>query len=300
MPKGSAKPMLASPIEFQRVQYPLHVQPKLDGIRAIRRNDALYSRSMKTIPNNFVQRWSMNLEAMPGLDGELVVGPPNAKDVFAKTTSGIMSHSGTPDFSFMVFDLWDDGLPYLGRRRKLEAWFASMAANHTATRMILVPERVCNNEAEVTKALEDFMAEGYEGLIARSPDTYYKYGRSTAKELALLKWKVWIDEEAEVVGFEELQHNENEAFTSETGHTKRSSHQAGKVGGQTLGALVVKSHYPGTFNVGSGFDAALRKLIWDNKDQYLGKLVKFKHFPHGQVDLPRHPIFLGFRDKDDM
>ena len=54
------------------------------------------------------------------------------------------------------------------------------------------------------------------------------------------------------------------------------------------------------FSIGTGFTAADRTWMWNNRDQLLGKFVKFKHFPIGAKDKPRHPVFLGFRDPDDL
>jgi DNA ligase-1 len=135
----------------------------------------------------------------------------------------------------------------------------------------------------------------------------YKQGRSTAKEGILLKLKPFEDSEAIITGFEELQHNENEQFTSELGYSKRSSQQAGLVGGNTLGKFLVtgtqEEHFGGVeFKVGSGLGLtqALRQEIWDNREKYLGKLIKFKYQKIGSIDKPRIPIFLGFRDASDM
>jgi len=45
------QPMLASPANLEKLQYPLLVSPKLDGIRATVVNGCLLSRKLKPIPN---------------------------------------------------------------------------------------------------------------------------------------------------------------------------------------------------------------------------------------------------------
>lgn len=299
------QPMLAGKLDFSRLQGVYMTQPKLDGIRAINKNGVLYSRTMKPIPNEFCQSLAAAGYIPNGLDGELIVGNPTAKDVFQKTTSGVMSQAGTPDVKFYAFDLWNTpNIAYEIRRVNMKE-FILPKSNYQFC--VDIEDIGCcytldgSDGGLFESVLQSYLAEGFEGLIARDVRGLYKYGRSTSKEGHLLKWKVWEDEEAEVVGFEELMHNGNAAFVNETGHTKRSAHQDGKIPGGMLGALVVRSpKYSGTFNIGSGFDMALRQLIWDNRSQYLGKNAKFKHFPIGQKDLPRHPIFLGFRDERDM
>ncbi len=114
----------------------------------------------------------------------------------------------------------------------------------------------------------------------------------------LLKLKRFTDAEAEVVGFEERMHNGNEATTNELGRTKRSSHAAGKTGRGDLGALQVR--YEGVeFNVGTGFTDEDRAAIWADQPAYLGRLAKFKFFSVGVKVAPRHPVFLGWRDRSD-
>jgi DNA ligase-1 len=95
--------------------------------------------------------------------------------------------------------------------------------------------------------------------------------------------------------------NTNKKRTNNLGHTERSTHAEGMVGLDTLGALTVKDIKTGvTFNVGSGFNAAQRAAIWAEQSSFVGKVIKYKHFPIGVKDKPRFPTFLGFRNKDDM
>ena len=54
------------------------------------------------------------------------------------------------------------------------------------------------------------------------------------------------------------------------------------------------------FSCGSGLNDALRDEIWKNQSKYLGKLVKYKYMSKGIKELPRHPVFIGFRDETDL
>ena len=117
----------------------------------------------------------------------------------------------------------------------------------------------------------------------------------------LMKLKRFEDFEAVVVGFEEKMHNENDLEQNELGHAKRSSKRAGLVPAGVLGALVCRSDdYVETFNVGSGFDDAVKREIWENREKYLGKLAKIKHQPAGAKDKPRFPTFIGWRNEEDI
>ena len=110
----------------------------------------------------------------------------------------------------------------------------------------------------------------------------------------LLKLKRFEDAEAVVIGFEERMHNGNEATVSELGRTKRSSHKANKSGRGDLGALVCRTPEGIEFNIGTGFTDSDRQRIWDSRDQFLGRNAKYKFFPVGVKEAPRHPVFLGW------
>lgn len=287
------KPMLAASVEdINDLRFPLLASVKLDGIRGIIKDGTLLSRSLKPIPNHFVSAYLSRPE-FDGLDGELVVGSPNAKDVYRVTNSAIMSRDGEPDFTFYVFDKLSDGQPAIVRQAEMVAQLRTVGYYTAAVR--LHQELVCSVvdlEAFENRALTD----GYEGVILRAPMGRYKFGRSTVKEGLLLKLKRFKDSEAEIIGTEELMHNENEATTSELGYTKRSSHQENKFGAGVMGALIVRDLKTGIiFNIGTGFTAKDREAAWP-----VGSVVKYKFFDIGVKEKPRHPVFLGRRDRIDL
>lgn len=287
------KPMLASPAG-ELIRLPALLSPKLDGIRCLVINGVAVGRSLKPLPNKYVQKL-FGRQELNGLDGELIVGLPTAKDVFQQTSSGVMSIEGEPEVMFHVFD---DFLETGGFQRRL----------HTAMRRIKkakccepVEHHLVGDAAQLNSWEEDYLALGYEGVMLRSLDGPYKHGRSTAKEGYLLKVKRFEDSEARVIGYSELMHNANEAKRNELGQLERSSHKAGKVGKQTLGALLVKDLKTNVeFDIGTGFTAEQRQLLWAMGDNLMGKIVKYKSQPTGVKEKPRFPVFLGFRDTVDI
>ena len=137
--------------------------------------------------------------------------------------------------------------------------------------------------------------------MLKDPQGLYKFGRSTIKGGQLLKRKVFVDSEFEVVGYEPKYHNTNEATTNELGRTERSSSKEGLVALEQLGSLTLKTKEGKVFSVGSGFDDAMRNQFWIEKESLIGKFAKVKYFPIGMIyGIPRLPIFLGFRDKLDI
>jgi DNA ligase-1 len=290
------KPMLAATIKdvSKDVKFPCVASLKLDGIRAIVIDGVVLSRSMKPIPNKEIQA-KFGRSKFNGLDGELIVGKPNEPDVFNKTTSQVMTIKGSADgVRFFVFDTIDNNL---SRKNKLHQISCIAFMN---PEIKTVHEEVCEDLTQLLDFEERALASGFEGVMIRSKDGY-KQGRSTLKEGYLSKLKRFSSAEAIIIGFEELQNNLNEKMINEVGNTARSSSKAGKVDGNTLGSLLVKDASSGLeFNVGSGFTSEQRAEIWNNRDWYLGKIITYKFFEVGVVELPRFPVYLGVRHEDDM
>jgi DNA ligase-1 len=161
-----------------------------------------------------------------------------------------------------------------------------------------VPQTLCTDRTQLDELEAQWLERGYEGMMIRTHDGLYKFGRSTEREGGLVKVKRFVDAEAVVVGFVEEMRNANEATTDNLGRTERSTAKAGLVGKGTLGALVVERNGV-RFNIGTGFTAVQRGEFWRMREHLLDRLVTFKHFDHGIVDAPRHPVFKSFRHADD-
>ncbi len=295
------KPMLA--VEAPKdIKFPVYASAKLDGIRAVVKDDMLLSRTLKPIPNGYVQD-ALGQALFNGLDGELTVGPANDKNVMQATTSGVMSREGEPDFTFWVFDFWNNPTMAYGERLRLMERAFKDGALASYPRIKLLRQVIINSESELRAFEATTLEQGFEGVMIRSPLGTYKFGRSTAREGYLLKVKRFADGEAVVIGVEELMHNANEATLDELGYTKRSTHQAGKVAMGTLGALRVRDLSTDIeFNIGTGYTAAQRAELWAmfQNGTLLGRIAKYKHFEVGVKEAPRFPVFQGFRDPRDM
>lgn len=281
--------MLASDAELDKLRFPLLASAKLDGVRAVVKNGVVLSRSLKPIPNDYVQSLFKHLEHF---DGELIVGEPTNKTCYRDTVSGVMSRDGKPNVRFFAFDHTHSALrPYAQRAEYL-------IRKHP--HVVFHDQHVITCMKTLLELEAKLLDQGYEGLILRDPNAPYKFGRSTVREGYLLKLKRFTDAEFEVVGFEERMHNGNEATTNELGRTKRSSHKENKTGRGDLGALIVRTAEGLVFNVGTGFDDAQRAEIWTNQAKYQGAWAKVKFFAVGMKDAPRHPVFLGWREQCDL
>lgn len=293
------KPMLAKDGDLDKIKFPLMFQPKLDGIRASVVNGRLVSRTLKLIPNQEIQDTLARPE-FEGLDGELIVGDPRAADCYRTTCSFVMAGDKTGEpWAFYAFDLWNHDGPNSQRLADLEDTYDSWGAV-LPDRIKVVPTVMVgdNDSLEVMERM--LLEQGYEGAILRDPNARYKFGRS-GKTGPLLKVKRFSDSEAVIIGSVEEQHNANPAMTNALGRTERSTSKAGKVGKGTLGKLLVRDRYSGVeFGVGTGFTAQERADLWADRDNLPGRVIRYKFFPVGVKDRPRHPVMQGFRSDVDL
>ena len=292
-------PMLAAAVDLPKVQYPVLGFPKIDGIRAVIHDKRPLSRKLLTLPNKFIQGFFCH-EHFQGLDGEIVVGAPNDPLCIKHTTSGVMRHEGEPDFTFYVFDKWDaTSSAYQDRLTEARLQIKQVGA----VRVRSLEYAVLYGEDDLLAYEAQQLDLGYEGIILRSRNGVYKHGRSTVREGGLLKLKRFLDSEAEVLEVIEEQFNGNEAQKDNLGRTKRSSAKDGKVGKGRAGALRVRDLNTGVeFEVGTGMNDNDKTEWWEwhTQGRPTARVVKYKYFPVGMQDRPRHPVYLGWRHPMDM
>lgn len=285
-------------ISLEEVTYPIGASPKLDGIRAVVKDGILVSNTLKPIRNKYTQALFGRNE-YEGLDGELIVGEPNSPDCYRNTNSGVMSIEGEPDVNFWVFDFCFASSGFQTRH----ASAMKFVNDYAPERIKIVPHSLIESR-ETLEIYESAVIDmGYEGIILRAIDGRYKFGRCTKKEAIAFKFKRFNDSEAEIVGSIELFRNMNEAVRNGAGNIERSSSALGKVPANTLGAWELRDIHTGVeFECGCfrGVTDHEKEVWWKNRANLLGSIVKYKFFPYGVKDKPRHPVFLGFRDEEDI
>lgn len=293
------KPMLSgkAPADLTKLRYPLLASPKLDGIRCIIRRGGAVSRNLKPIPNERVREYLSTLP--PGIDGELMVqGGFNACQSFFMSKQ---PKEWTDDWFLFAFD-WHgkQDFAFEDRLRALTTWSEEYGHNN----LHVVEHKLITNADDLAAFEAECLADGFEGVMVRDPRGPYKFGRSTTREGYLLKIKQFVDEEATIVGVEELMRNENELEQDELGHAKRSAAKAGLVPAGCMGMLRCRTEDGAEFGIGSGFTQWHRNTFWSRREELVGKLVTFKHQPDpggrqpGQA--PRFPVFKGLRHENDL
>ena len=310
------KPQLANDAILETLKYPVGVQVKIDGVRALNINGTLTGRSLDPFKGfGITEYWSRPY--FKGLDGEMILGSnPASVDRLCSLTTGAMGAfkgiTETPNLNWWVFDdLTNPADPYSVRYARLKV----RVANLEHPRVHLVPLHIANNREELDALIAHFFDEGYEGAIIRNLDAPAKEGRPSKVKQELVRVKGWMDSEMLVTGFTEGQTNTNEAKTNTLGRTERSSAKDGMVPNGMVGSIhgtmigdcfhpitgekLFADGLPITIGTGTMTDAELLDYF-KRPEKLVGHPVKFKHLAHGVKDLPRMGNYISHRLKEDM
>lgn len=282
---------------------PLLGTRKMDGVRVVIRpvnqgdllDDYKYgplTYELNRIPNRHI--FLKCSEAPLNLDAEIVTYTNGKLDKYHTVESKVMRRAGEPDFKLHVFD-------YIGPKGYLDR-VQQLRTLDLPDFVEVVPVVVLETMEALTEFETGMINEGWEGIVVRTPDSLYKFGRSTPNEGKSFKIKRFEDAEAVVIGFTEMMRNENEQTVNAHGLSERSSHKAGKVPAGCLGTLICIGHNNVEFEIGSGFNMGMsgeqdmsRQYIWDHQDEFLMKVFCYKYQPHGEKEAPRLPIGKGWR-----
>lgn len=290
------KPMLASKFDFEKpVKTDFVVTEKLDGIRclAICKEESieLYTRQGKLIEGCVEIEESLRkirnfIESDFVLDGELLADGCDYATVYKETTKRVKNKDVVKTgIKFTVFDMLDIKefenmkceTPYYRRLETLMYLQSDVISKVSPIDMkqvveIIKPLYMGASKDRLIQLLDEYRDKGSEGLMINYVDGLYEFKRSKN----IQKVKVMQTCDLRVIGFEEGQ-----------------SKNEGK-----LGALLV-DFKGNAVGVGSGFSDFDREYIWNNKDQYLGKIVEVQYFEITKdktgTESLRFPVFKHLR-----
>ena len=293
-------PMLAGEGVLGEITYPKLISPKLNGVRGIIQNNTLYARSLKPIVNAYVQDYFSGRPALNGLDGELVVGYFGDKEVFTRTTSGVMSQEGEPDVRLYVFDYLTDTtkhLPFKDRNSIAKQLVDKLSDDH----IVWVTQKLVNNDTELGEFSQGMIGLGFEGVVLRCPNALYKHGRSTDKEGTFLRFVPWHTSEAVILDVLEGEINGNESVVNELGYLKKSSAKAGKIpSGQAGSFKVMDVKTKALFHIPVSGDE-FQKAVWSTRGWWASnQLIRYKYKDGVKGDIPRYAQYEGLRAVEDM
>lgn len=275
-------PMLAQDFEKQkkRVTYPVYVQPKFDGVRCMAYWDGdsvvLLSRSGK--PYN-VPHISKALEfILPTdtlFDGEIYQHGISFQELTRRVKK---QRKETEELSFYVYDVVFLDRPedhQESREIYRDTILTDIGVGDCWSHIIKsVKTEVADNEERVYELQRMFVSDGYEGAIVRVPTGIYSFGYRSKD---LLKVKTFEDAEFKVVGY---------------------THGVGKF--ENCVIWICETPEGRTFNVTPLGTMAERARYLAHGGKYVGEWLKVKFFGLSEDGIPRFPVGVGFRLKEDM
>lgn len=207
------KPMLAAKWEDRKakVSYPVMVQPKLDGVRAIINRDGVWSRAGKKIVAvpHIEQQLAPLFVRFPDivLDGELY--NHDLRDDFNKiislvrktkpTEADLAESADTVEFHTYDFAHYPD-LIYFERVKALKQFVETNQQKLPS--IVWVQTDSADSESQVDDLFGGYVEQGYEGGIIRLNGVYQQKRSNN-----LLKRKDFEDAEFEIISVEEGQGN---------------------------------------------------------------------------------------------
>jgi ATP-dependent DNA ligase len=261
------------------IQYPIDVQPKLDGVRAMAYWEdgriVLGTRGGKewTAPTHIIKELEVVMPQEMVLDGELYI---HEVDFESLTSWAKKKHIETPQLEYHVFDMPinEKGANETWEKRcwNLQHFFVVNASK--LQKVVCVPTVIATTEKEILSSEDAYIQDGYEGAIVREKKGTYLFGHRSKD---LLKVKSSQDAEFKIVGFT---------------HGKGSHLNAVKWICTTKDGI--------EFEVNPKTTMEMKQKLYKDGKKYIGKWLKVV-FQNYTVDgKPRFGRSVGFRDPIDM
>ena len=283
-----------------KITYPCIVQPKLDGIRNLADASGFTSRGRKVFDScrHIKEELDSFFAEQPHarIDGELYTH--EFREDFEKICAAVKkSHDrATPEelelqrkIKYWVYDA-----PRIGSLCEDDAFSDRQACIAETFRdfkyVVVVPTVIIQNEAELMKYKEQWIQEGFEGIMVRQMHAGYESQRS----FTLQKFKDFVDAEWVIV-----QINEGEGKLH--GHAGSFSFPIDRA--DTAGMLdgsipiILKKGANGNAFSGKLIGSIGRlKTIFENPDMAIGKEATIRYQNLTCYDVPRFPVCRCIRD----
>lgn len=294
------KPMTARNVDIKDLRLPTMVSKKLEGVRGEFTPKGLKTRPMKEFNNKWmaVQFTEVKLLAMSRgihISGEFYKHGLTFSEISSICRRG--EHPRTGEMEFHVFDCWDPAIPneqFVDRYHRLCNLVLELDLPHVK----IAPQAMMHSHGEIDDYYASCIANGYEGLCFKSPVGTYKHGRSTRNEQKFLRIKPEDTYDGIVIDIVERMENLVESEYNELGFlSKRSDKDMKAPTGMAAVAVTRCNDFIKDVNVtlSLGLTDDDRRDIWENRDDYVGKHIKFVGLPVPGMDLPRSPRFKDWR-----
>lgn len=272
-------PMLAHSFDKRKhnITYPAIVQRKFDGVRclAILNKDGtvkLLTRRGKEFPHLNHIRESIakaNSDSNIVIDGEIYSDTLTFQELVGLVKRETLKPGNDKqmlEVSLRVYDCINlQSEPDFAERYEV---IKRITAN--AEYLSLVENISVSNESEIHKAQAKFVEEGYEGAMVRNLKGAYRIGKRSAD---LQKVKTFLDGEYRIVDYAEGTGNE---------------------AGCVIWVCETPDYKP--FRVRPRGTQEERKLLFQNGDEYIAKMLTVRYQELTDDGVPRFPVGIAIRD----
>jgi len=275
-------PMLADSFEKRKKfvtkdNYPVTVQPKLDGLRCLAfwlmDEVKLMSRGGKVYSLPHISAaLETSLSKKDVLDGELYIHGESLQEL-NRLVRGSHKYPEHVKVEYHVYDMVPNGDTSMPCDERL-ATLANFHRKHDHTVIRSVKTSQVPNEAEVFKIQSEFIQQGYEGAIVRLHEGVYRFGYRSKQ---LLKVKSFQDAEFEIID-----------FTS----------GIGKFSECIIYTCITAEDKP--FNVVPKGTFEQRKAWLAEGDSHVGKQLKVQFADWTEDRKPQFPVGICIRLEEDM
>jgi len=263
-------PMLAKNYKDHKnkVNYPVMVQMKLDGIRCLAtkiNGDTITYKTRKGKPITTVSHLTPSLLEKMQID-ETLDGELYSHDLtFQQITAAVKKErEDSLKIEFWIYDVVDPEKDFKYRYRQYYS-------KKDFPGLVTVESYVAYNEEEVYKCHDEIVKMGYEGAIIRSMTGGYEYKKRSNR---LLKLKSFDDAEYQVVGG-------YEGSGSAEGHV----------------TFICKTTDNKEFGCVPRGNHEYRAALWNNLDRIVAakSFITVRYFGLTDDGLPRFPVGVSFR-----
>jgi DNA ligase 1 len=266
-------PMLAKTFaaECKKVNYPVYVQPKLDGIRVLMRweNGQVVALSRKNTPYPFLEHIKKDvsnlLQLLPTnsiLDGEIYSDQLKCQDIAGIVATKSEPHPNEKQLKYVIFDIIQPAF-YLERYKSLQDAFKVVSLKNV--------ELIETHEANSPEDIEKWHAKWtqYEGVMVRRHAFPYESKRSSS----LLKLKKFLDDEFKIIDVVEGQGQDKGCAT-----------------------FIVATGEGANFSARMMGSLEDRQAAFTNRANLIGKLLTVKYQELTKDGIPRFPVGVCIRE----
>ncbi len=310
-------PMLApnDKIDLEQISYPLLASTKLDGYRCIFFKGEMLTRSLKQVQNKQLREKYKSLIEYSKVNNLILDGEIYSHELtFQELNKFFMSEDLESERSIKrygkVIELPEHVKFYMFdcvKNDRFEEKFITRLSflddvkKEFSDIVFFINQHYVYSSNDVSEVFEKVLEKGYEGLILKDANGKYKCGRGTVKEGLIYKVKPFLTFDAEIIDVEQATKVDPiaEKKTNELGRSVTSKKKDDRILIEKASAFVVK-YEDKELKVTLAMNDEEKEEVWMNKEKYIGKMIEYKGMLVGAKDVPRHPVFLRYREDKDV